>query len=1042
MNKNYLLLLFLAWCSSFTYAILPTPAMVSPLHGSSGQNVNVMLDWGNVTGATLYEYRLSLDPSLTGASNISTGTNSYVNTSNLFFGTSYYWAVRAKSATDSSNWSVIYQFATLDDIAMVGPSNGAIFQQINVMLDWGNVSGASTFDLEIDTSADFNSTLRQYQSIPGSNSYYYTSNLLFATKYYWRVRAINATDTTIWSSVWNFNTHDNITSIAPSNNTINQNVDVQLDWSSATGISFYDVEIDTNINFNSPLHQYQSIPGSNSYYYTSNLRFSTKYYWRARARHSADTTSWTPIWNFTTHDNISLLTPANGAINQDVNVLLDWGTVSGITNYDVEIDTNANFNSGLHQYQSVISTYSYFNTSNLLFATKYYWRARARHASDTTTWSTVWNFTTSDNIVMVSPSNGAINQDVNVLLDWGTVSGITNYDVEIDTNANFNSGLHQYQSVISTYSYFNTSNLLFATKYYWRARARHSSDTTTWSAVWNFTTKDGKPVHVSPANGATGVSLNPTIDWANVVGILGYHYQYSADSNFTTTLPVATGTTSQAGLTSLSYGESYYWRVRCYHAVDTSDWSTPWKFTTLYQLTSPVQLSSPANGTSAITTSTVSLQWQSLATAVFYEYSYSTNASFVGAVNGTTTSLSATSSTLSQGITYYWKVRANNGSGYSPWSTVWSFTTSGIGTPILISPSNGAVNQPIVSLVLDWQDASGGTFYDYQYCTDVNFVSPAPVSSTSTASTVTISGLANNTTYYWRIRNNDGTTQSPWSTVWSFTTVGIGVPVLISPANGAVGQPNTSLVLDWQDATSAVFYEYQYATDVNFASPTSANTTVSTATLNGLAINTTYYWRVRTNYGAITSAWSMVWSFTTSGLEIPVLVSPSNSATNQSISGLVLDWNNTLNTTYYEYQYSTDVNFVAPLSATSTVSSAIINGLSNNTTYYWRVRGNDGNNFSSWSSVWSFSTVTTIGIQENNRMFSVFPNPTQDYIYLKFNNGDAKLVTLYNSLGLSVWQGVSNDELLKIDLTSLSSGVYFVKVKSDVSVITQTVIKK
>ncbi len=212
----------------------------------------------------------------------------------------------------------------------------------------------------------------------------------------------------------------------------------------------------------------------------------------------------------------------------------------------------------------------------------------------------------------------------------------------------------------------------------------------------------------------------------------------------------------------------------------------------------------------------VPLQWQTYSGAVFYEYSYATNASFTGAVNGTTTGITTTIATLNQGTTYYWKVRANNGSGYSPWSAVWSFSTIGIGTPILISPANGAINQPLTSLVLDWQDATGGTFYEYQYGTDINFTSPAPASATTTVSTVTINGLPLNTTYYWRVRTSDGTTQSPWSTVWSFTTVGLDVPVLVSPANGATNQPITSLVLDWQDATGGTFYEYQYGTDISF----------------------------------------------------------------------------------------------------------------------------------------------------------------------------------------------------------------------------------
>ncbi len=134
-----------------------------------------------------------------------------------------------------------------------------------------------------------------------------------------------------------------------------------------------------------------------------------------------------------------LVSPTSGATAQDVNPMLDWSTVNGITNYDIEIDTTSAFNSTLHQYQSITNSTSSYYPSNLFFGTKYYWRVRARHSADTTQWSPVWNFTTNDTIYLVAPTNGAMNQDVNVMLDWALVNGVTNYDVEFDTSAAFNS---------------------------------------------------------------------------------------------------------------------------------------------------------------------------------------------------------------------------------------------------------------------------------------------------------------------------------------------------------------------------------------------------------------------------------------------------------------------------------------------------------------------------------------------------------------------------------------------------------------------------
>jgi Secretion system C-terminal sorting domain len=780
------------------FATLTTPSMVSPSHGATSQNVNVYLDWGAVTGANWYEFKLGTIASLTGVSPVSTGSTSGYTCNQLNFNTTYYWQVRAKSASDSSAWSIIYQFTTHDYVGLASPSNGAINQAINVQLDWASVSGITYYDVEIDTVSTFNSPAYETHQQSSSYSYYYTSQLRFNTTYYWRARARHNNDTTSWSTMRSFTTHEYIGLSSPSDGATNQDVNVQLDWYSVAGITYYDVEIDTVSTFNSPAYETHQQSSSYSYYYMSQLRFNTTYYWRVRARHNNDTTSWTTMRSFTTTGYIGLYSPADGATNQDVNVQLDWSTVNGITYYDVEIDTVPTFNSTAYETHQQSSSYSYYYTTELLFNTTYYWRARARHNNDTTAWSTIRSFTTTEYIGLVSPADGATNQNVDVLLDWTTVDGITYYDVEIDTVSTFNSAAYETRPISSTYSSCYNLYLRFNTMYYWRVRARHNNDTTAWSTIRSFTTTDyiglvspadgatnqnvdvlldwttvdgityydveidtvstfnsaayetrpisstysscynlylrfnttyywrvrarhpndtsswsavrsfttfDKITHTSPSNGATGISLNPTINWYSKNGITIYQYQYSEDINYIGATIYSNGTTSQDNLSNLSYGTSYYWRVRTAHPNDTSSWSDSWMFTTLYQLTSPVILISPADGSTNQALS-IQLDWQTLSGATYYQYTYADNSSFFSAVTGNTFNLYETVSGLQTGTTYYWKIRANNGSGYSPWSSIWSFTTdistdiSNVDEGIYMYPNPATSN-----LSLDFPDA-------------------------------------------------------------------------------------------------------------------------------------------------------------------------------------------------------------------------------------------------------------------------------------------------------------------------------------------------
>ncbi|MBI5605785.1 MAG: SBBP repeat-containing protein [Deltaproteobacteria bacterium] len=110
------------------------------------------------------------------------------------------------------------------------------------------------------------------------------------------------------------------------------------------------------------------------------------------------------------------------------------------------------------------------------------------------------------------------------------------------------------------------------------------------------------PTLTSPADGATGLSTSPTLNWAASSGADSYRIQVSTDSSF------AHSVADQAGITSLSYPLSglsdystYYWQVNATSSGGTSGWSSAWHFTTA-DPTAPTG-SIQINGGAASTTS-------------------------------------------------------------------------------------------------------------------------------------------------------------------------------------------------------------------------------------------------------------------------------------------------------------------------------------------------------------------------------------------------------------------------------------------------------
>jgi hypothetical protein len=182
----------------------------------------------------------------------------------------------------------------------------------------------------------------------------------------------------------------------------------------------------------------------------------------------------------------------------------------------------------------------------------------------------------------------------------------------------------------------------------------------------------------SPADGATGVSINPTLTWNASSGATTYRAQLSTTADFSTLVADRTGLTgTSVTITGLAANTLYYWRVNATNTGGDSPWSTVWSFTTAAGSAPPAPtLSSPANGSSNVSR-TPTLVWNAAAGATSYRLQVSTSSTFTTTVYDQSgiTSTSVTLSQLGSRVRYYWRVNATNGYGTSSWSSIWNFRT-------------------------------------------------------------------------------------------------------------------------------------------------------------------------------------------------------------------------------------------------------------------------------------------------------------------------------------------------------------------------------
>lgn len=313
--------------------------------------------------------------------------------------------------------------------------------------------------------------------------------------------------------------------------------------------------------------------------------------------------------------------------------------------------------------------------------------------------------------------------------------------------------------------------------------------------------------------------------------------------------------------------------------------------------------------------------------------------------------------------------------GLTTYSAFSGGTSAPLAAPTLSTPANSATGL-IPCVTISWNAVATATSYYMQIATDNTFnnlVNQGVVLSTSHTQNL----LAFNQTYYWRVKTKKGDTEeSAWSDIRTFTTMPpLAIPTLSAPTNNTLNA-STSANISWSTVPNAEYYEVHLSTYSNFASYSSLSTVNTNYDLAQLSNSTKFYWRVRAvralaGYGNERTNWSSVYNFTTvpPPPATPGLVSPESQATNVSVNP-TFTWNAVANAVSYSIQVAavSDFSTVTVTDVVSNTTRSFI-GLAAGTTYYWRVRATDGEQFGDWSEVRSFTTagqtaptITTLNI--------------------------------------------------------------------------------
>ena len=178
----------------------------------------------------------------------------------------------------------------------------------------------------------------------------------------------------------------------------------------------------------------------------------------------------------------------------------------------------------------------------------------------------------------LSPTDTATNVSVTPTLSWDAVSGATGYKVFYGTDSTTTTALAETASTSVT-----LPTLPEGTLHYWKVVPTNArGDATGCGNAISFTTIVAAPgcaTGLTPTNGTTDVSLAPTLSWTQASSATSYKVYLDTGSDPTTLIYTGSGTSAPAP--TLSYGQTYYWKVVPINAGGSANGCTPISFTTI-----------------------------------------------------------------------------------------------------------------------------------------------------------------------------------------------------------------------------------------------------------------------------------------------------------------------------------------------------------------------------------------------------------------------------------------------------------------------------
>lgn len=931
--------------------VLGTPNLSSPANGSTFYvGASISFSWTAVAGAASYDVEFDAGMGYTSLTNV-TGTSLNLTLSATNAGP-HTWHVRAVNGATIGSWSNSLQYTVIGvppiPVTTSPVSGSTVFYETLTTFTWNKTNNASGYLIQFDAETPI--------TVSGGTSYARAFTSL--GDHTWKVKATNDAGSSDWSDIKVFT----VTLAPPSltapagGNTSYVGSNLTFSWAPVLGATSYDVEFDAGLGTTSLTNV-----TTTSLQWTLTNAQTGSHTWHVRAKNNTSTGPWSSTRNFTVAGlpGIPVTTnpPAEAIIFYDTPVTFSWNSVLFATSYLLQFDAET---------PVTLTGTSY--TRSFSVTGSHSWKVKAVNGLGESDWSAAKNV----NVTLGTPSltspanNAAYFVGDTISFTWTAVLGAASYDVEFDAGMGYVS-----LSNVTPNSLNQIQGTTNAGPHTWHVRARNGSTVGQWSSTrsYNVTGKPAIPTLNFPTNGATfGAETNINFSWSSVNSATGYKIQFDSET------PVVVSGTFYSR--SFSTPGTHTWKVLASNDAGDSGWSTA--RTINIGLTTP-SLTAPANGATFYVGNTINFTWTSVQDATSYDIEFDAGTGYVSLTNVTGTSLNLQLTASSAGP-HNWHVRARYGTTAGQWSSSRSYSVAGIPSiPTLVSPADGSTVFSEILVNFTWSRVPNASGYQIQFDADA----PIPVTGTSYSSIFTTLG-----SHTWKVKAINAAGESDWSQAFNFT-VGLGVPNLVLPANGAVFFVGSTISFSWTPMPGATSYDVEIDAGTQQVALTNITGTSMDLPVSAASVGQ-HTWHVRAKYGVIEASWSSTRAFLVISVPaVPTPTAPVNGAIVYSETATDFTWKGVFGATSYQVQIDNE----AAVTVNATTYSRTVATQGNHT---WKVKAVNAAGESDWSAPATF--IVSLGSPTlPTKILMVSPDNGWDFGNVTVNNANEKSFELQNA---------------------------------------------